>query len=112
MTAKQQHRGDLIGYARTSTLEQEAGLDAQLAGLKALKCRRVFKEQVSSRDIARRVQLEAAIELLREGDVLVVTKLDRLARSIRDLVAIIDRIEAKGAPRRLLGTGLGDPARR
>jgi len=79
--------GDLIGYARTSTLEQEAGLDAQLAELKALKCRRVFKEQVSSVDIVRRVQLEAAIEFLREGDVLVETKLDRLARSIRDLVA-------------------------
>ena len=98
--------GDLIGYARTSTLEQEAGLDAQLAELKALKCRRVFKEQVSSVDIVRRVQLEAAIEFLREGDVLVVTKLDRLARSIRDLVAIIDRIEAKGAALRILGMGL------
>src|SRR5690242_885022 len=98
--------GDLIGYARTSTVEQEAGLDAQLAELKALKCRRVFKEQVSSVDIVRRVQLEAAIEFLREGDVLVVTKLDRLARSIRDLVAIIDRIEAKGASLRILGMGL------
>src|SRR6478736_4461127 len=98
--------GDLIGYARTSTLEQEAGLDAQLAELKTLKCRRIFKEQVSSVDIVRRVQLEAAIEFLREGDVLVVTKLDRLARSIRDLVAIIDRIEAKGAALRILGMGL------
>src|SRR6476646_5310790 len=86
--------------------EQEAGLDAQLTELKALKCRRVFKEQVSSVDIVRRVQLEAAIEFLREGDVLVVTKLDRLARSIRDLVAIIDRIEAKGAALRILGMGL------
>jgi DNA invertase Pin-like site-specific DNA recombinase len=98
--------GDLIGYARTSTIEQEAGLDAQLAELKALKCRRVFKEQVSSVDIVRRTQLEAAIEFLPEGDTLVVTKLDRLARSIRDLVAIIDRIEAKGAALRILGMGL------
>jgi DNA invertase Pin-like site-specific DNA recombinase len=98
--------GDLIGYARTSTVEQEAGLDAQLAELKALKCRRIFKEQVSSVDIVRRTQLEAAIEFLREGDTLVVTKLDRLARSIRDLVAIIDRIETRGAALRILGMGL------
>ena len=56
--------GDLIGYARTSTLEPEAGLEAHLAELKALKCRRVFKENVSSVDIVKRVQLEAKIELL------------------------------------------------
>src|SRR5690349_20095306 len=99
-------RGDLIGYARTSTVEQEAGLAAQLDELKTLHCRRIFREQVSSNDIVRRVQLDAAIDFLRDGDVLVVTKLDRLARSVRDLVAIIDRIEVKGASLRILGMGL------
>jgi len=85
----------LIGYARTSTVEQEAGFEAQLRDLNALGCKRVFEEKVSS--VGRREQLDAAIDYLRDGDTLVVTKLDRLARSVRDLVAIIDRVEAKGA---------------
>jgi DNA invertase Pin-like site-specific DNA recombinase len=94
----------LIGYARTSTIEQEAGLSAQQRDLMDLGCRKIFAERVSS--IAKRDQLENAIDYLRDGDTLVVTKLDRLARSIRDLVSIIDRIEAKGASLRILAMNL------
>jgi DNA invertase Pin-like site-specific DNA recombinase len=56
--------------------------------------------------VAQREQLEAAIEYLRDGDSLVVTKLDRLARSMRDLLGIVDRIEAKGAGLRILNMNL------
>ena len=68
----------LIGLARTSTLEQVAGLEAQIRYLEAYGCERIFKEQVSS--VAEREQLEAALGMLRTGDKLVTTKLDRLAR--------------------------------
>lgn len=70
----------LVGYARTSTVEQEAGLEAQERDLRAIGCEKVFAERVSS--VARRVRMEAALGFVREGDVLVVTKLDRLARSV------------------------------
>ncbi|MBW4986128.1 recombinase family protein, partial [Mameliella sp. CS4] len=66
----------LVGYARTSTLEQDAGLEAQVRDLRALGCQRVYQEQVSS--VAPRQQLEAAVNFAREGDTLVETKLDRL----------------------------------
>src|SRR5271156_1946329 len=65
---------------------------------------KVFAEQVSS--VAERGQLEAALDYVRNGDVLVVTKLDRLARSIRDLCSIVDRLTAKGVSLRILGMGL------
>jgi DNA invertase Pin-like site-specific DNA recombinase len=85
-----------IGYARTSTVEQIAGLEAQLRDLEAAKVGKTFSEQLSSID-AKRPQLEAAIDFCREGDVLVCTKLDRLARSVADLVTIEARLKKKGA---------------
>ena len=85
-----------IGYARTSTVDQKAGLEAQLRDLTNLSCDKVFHEQLSSVD-AKRIQLEAAIDYCRDGDVLVCTKLDRLARSVADVVAIEARLKAKGA---------------
>ena len=86
----------LIGVARTSTLEQKAGLDAQVRALQEYGCDKVYTEQVSS--IGERLELQAAIASLREGDKLVVTKLDRLARSVRHLGEIIDQInEAKAS---------------
>jgi len=97
---------DLIGYARTSTIEQEAGLEAQTRDLEAIGVRRLFKEQVSS--IAKRDELEAAIEFCREGDTLVVTKLDRLARSTKHLLEIIERLESKGVGLRILDFGGGE----
>ena len=72
-------QGVLIGYGRTSTTEQRAGLEAQLRDLKVAGCAKIFEEQVSS--VAERSQLKAALDYAREGDTLVVTKLDRLARS-------------------------------
>jgi DNA invertase Pin-like site-specific DNA recombinase len=85
-----------IGYARTSTTDQVAGLEAQLRDLAKLGCDKTFHEQLSSVD-AKRTQLEAAIDYCRDGDVLVCTKLDRLARSVADVVAIEARLKAKGA---------------
>ena len=78
----------LVGYARTSTVDQKAGLEAQLAELKVTGCEELFVEQVSS--VQRREELEKALNFIRKGDTLVITKLDRLARSIPDLVRIIE----------------------
>jgi DNA invertase Pin-like site-specific DNA recombinase len=94
----------LIGYARTSTVEQEAGLDAQERDLKAAGCERVVREQVSS--VAHRSKLEGLLENLRKDDVVIVTKLDRLARSMRDLLNIIDRITKAGASLKILAMNL------
>ena len=89
-----------VGYARASTIDQEAGFQAQLKALTAAGCEKVFSEQVSS--VAQRPQLEAALDYLREGDALVVTKLDRLARSVAHLVAIGERLDSKGVTLKVL----------
>jgi len=94
----------IVGYARTSTVEQIAGLEAQLKELEVVNCKKIFQEQVSS--VAVRLQLEAAMEFAREGDVLVVTKLDRLARSVADLMVIIQRLEQKLVGLRILNLGM------
>jgi DNA invertase Pin-like site-specific DNA recombinase len=88
-----------VGYARASTIDQEAGFQAQMKALTAAGCEKVFSEQVSS--VAQRPQLEVALDYLRDGDVLVITKLDRLARSVAHLVAIGERLE-KGVALRVL----------
>jgi DNA invertase Pin-like site-specific DNA recombinase len=93
-----------IGYARTSTIDQVAGFDAQHRDLSAAGCKKVFAEQVSS--VADRQQLMAALDYLRDGDTLIVTKLDRVARSVRDLMEIVHRIESKGAGLRILAMNL------
>jgi DNA invertase Pin-like site-specific DNA recombinase len=97
-----------IGYARTSTFDQEYGLDAQLQELNGLGCEKVFKEQVSS--VAQRPQLEAAIDFAREGDTFVVTKLDRLARSIQHLWQIVERLDEKSVYLRILNLGIDTSA--
>jgi DNA invertase Pin-like site-specific DNA recombinase len=94
----------IIGYARTSTVEQVAGLEAQERDLEAAGVTRTFREQTSS--VAARQELEAAIDFARDGDVLVVTKLDRLARSVSDLGALVSRLEAKGVSLRVLAMGM------
>jgi DNA invertase Pin-like site-specific DNA recombinase len=94
----------LIGYARTSTVEQEAGLEAQVRDLKVVGCDEVFSEQISS--VAEREQLNAALRFVRRADILVVTKLDRLARSMRHLLEIVALLEAKGASLRVLAMNL------
>jgi DNA invertase Pin-like site-specific DNA recombinase len=83
-----------VGYARTSTRDQVAGLEAQITMLKEAGVEKIYQEQVSS--VRERAQLNSAIEFVREGDTLVVTKLDRLARSVRDLLNIIESLQKKG----------------
>jgi len=75
-----------IGYARSSTIDQEAGYQAQIKMLTAAGCDKIFAEKVSS--VAQRAELEAALDCAHEGDALVVTKLDRLARSVAHLVSL------------------------
>jgi DNA invertase Pin-like site-specific DNA recombinase len=88
------------GCARTSGVEQQAGLDAQFRDLKGAGCEKIFSEQISA--IGKRQQLEAAIDFIREGDSLVVTRLDRLARH---LLEIAERVQAKGADLCILNLG-------
>lgn len=95
-----------IGYARTSTIDQSAGLEAQRRDLNEAGCDRVFAEQVSSVDKDKRTKLEEALEFVREGDTLVVTKLDRLARSVAHLMEIKDRVTGKGAHLRILNLNM------
>ena len=96
----------LIGYARTSTLDQKAGIEAQVRELHAAGCEKVLEEQVSSVDVAAREKLADALWHLREGDVLVVTKLDRLARSMPHLMEIVRDIQTKGASLRILASNI------
>ena len=96
----------LVGYARTSTVDQEAGFEAQMRDLEAEGCEKVFGEQVSS--VGERAQLEAALDFVRESDTLVVLKIDRLARSTSHLLDIVGRLEAKGAGLRILDFGGGE----
>jgi DNA invertase Pin-like site-specific DNA recombinase len=95
----------LIGYARTSTTDQKAGLEAQRRDLQAAGCTKIFQEEISS-VASRRQELERALEYVREGDVLIVTKLDRLARSVADLVAITAALRGKGVELRILALNL------
>jgi DNA invertase Pin-like site-specific DNA recombinase len=94
-----------IGYARTSTVEQVAGLEAQLRDLKLAGCEKIFNEQLSSVDNTR-PELEGAIAYAREGDIFVVTKLDRLARSVAGFIELHAQLKAKGVSLTVLAMGL------
>ena len=83
----------LIGYARCSSLSQS--LDIQLDHLAEAGCEKVFAEKVSGRSTKDRVELMQAMDFVREGDTLVVTRLDRLARSVADLHRIIEALNEK-----------------
>lgn len=96
--------GQIIGYARTSTSDQIAGLEAQITELTAIGTDRIFSEQVSS--VSERAQLDAAMAYVRDGDAFVVTRIDRLARSVAGLVAIADDLKAKGVTLRILNPDL------
>jgi DNA invertase Pin-like site-specific DNA recombinase len=94
----------IVGYARTSTRHQEAGLEAQREALKREGVTKVFAEQVSS--VADRAKLEAALDYVRDGDVLVVTALSRLARSVAHLVEIGALLQRKGVALKILDMGI------
>lgn len=81
-----------IGYARVSTEDQL--LDLQLDALRAEGCKRIFKEKMTGAS-RKRPELQAALKALRRGDVLVVWKLDRLGRSLRDLIDIVWSLKAR-----------------
>ncbi|MCX6401493.1 MAG: recombinase family protein [Propionibacteriales bacterium] len=85
--------GSLVGYARVSSHEQN--LDLQLDALSDLGCIKIFEEKASGTR-SDRPELAAALEYLRAGDVLVVWRLDRLGRSLKNLVEIVTGLEAQG----------------
>lgn len=84
----------IIGYARVSTEDQN--LDGQLDALKAAGAERVFADRITG-TARSRPELDRLLDQLRKGDVITVTKYDRLARSLRDLLDIVDSIQARGA---------------
>lgn len=83
----------LVGYARTSTHEQAASLEAQIAELREAGCEKIFSEQASA--VGKRPQLDAAMAFIREKDVFMITRVDRLARSTADLLKIVDNLEKR-----------------
>ena len=84
----------ILGYARVSTEDQH--LDAQIAALEDAGAERIWSEKVSGAK-AQRPELKALLEHLRPGDVVTVTKYDRLSRSLQDLLTIVEVIREKGA---------------
>jgi DNA invertase Pin-like site-specific DNA recombinase len=84
-----------IGYARVSTTDQN--LEIQIAALKAAGCDVIRSEKRSGTSTKGRTELQTVFDFLRKGDVLTVTRIDRLARSIGDLQDIVRAVKAKGA---------------
>jgi DNA invertase Pin-like site-specific DNA recombinase len=84
-----------IGYARTSSVEQN--LDSQIIALKAVNCEIIRTEQKSGNNLADRRELNNILDFIHKDEYLVVTRIDRLARSLKDLQIIVDRLKAKGA---------------
>lgn len=84
-----------IGYARVSTTDQN--LEIQIAALKGAACDVIRSEKRSGTSTKGRTELETVLDFLRKGDTLVVTRIDRLARSIGDLQDIVRAVKAKGA---------------
>lgn len=93
----------LLGYARVSTADQN--LDRQLDALEVADCARVFSDRVSGK-IAERPQLGQLLEYMREGDSVVVTKLDRLGRSLANLIELSALLESRGVGLRVLEQGI------
>lgn len=90
----------ILGYARVSTKDQN--LDGQHDVLRAVGAERVFADTITG-TARNRPELDRLLKELRDGDVVVVTKYDRLARSLKDLLEIVDQIQARGAGFRSLG---------
>jgi DNA invertase Pin-like site-specific DNA recombinase len=96
----QEDKMAVFGYARVSTQEQNLG--AQETELLAAGCAKVCREKVSGSAKAHRAELMKVVNRLEPGDVLMVTRLDRLARSTRDLLNLLDTISQRGASFRSL----------
>jgi DNA invertase Pin-like site-specific DNA recombinase len=92
-----------IGYARVSTRDQHP--EAQTDALTAAGCERIFTDKASGK-LARRPQLDRALEFLRNGDVLVITKLDRAGRSVRNLIDLAEDLQRRGVGLRVLDQGI------
>jgi DNA invertase Pin-like site-specific DNA recombinase len=90
------------GYARTSTFDQQYGLEDQIAQLTKAGCDRVFSEQVSATDMEGRKEWTALMQGLKAGDTVTITKIDRAARNIADMVNITKALADKGASIRIL----------
>ena len=84
-----------VGYARVSSTGQD--LEIQLAALRAAGCDVIRSEKRSGKSTEGRAELRTILDFLRKGDVLTVTRIDRLARSIADLAVIVRELEFKGA---------------
>jgi DNA invertase Pin-like site-specific DNA recombinase len=82
------------GYARVSTLDQSTSI--QHEALEAANCDRIYEENASGTSLKGRSELSRVLEVLREGDTLVVTRIDRLARSMKDLQDIVHDLKSKG----------------
>jgi DNA invertase Pin-like site-specific DNA recombinase len=92
-----------IGYARVSTDKQSTSIDIQVKQLKAAGCELIYQDENESGGKRQRPQLNKALEHIRKGDVLIVCKLDRLSRSLVDLLDILKQVESAGAAFRSLG---------
>jgi DNA invertase Pin-like site-specific DNA recombinase len=95
--------GIVIGYARVSTRDQN--LDAQIDQLTTAGCTKIYEEKESGAKSDRQ-QLAALLDFVREGDTVVAAKLDRIARSIRDLLSIVDQLKEKGATFKVLNASI------
>ena len=95
----------LLGYARVSKADDQ-DTTVQVGALKAAGCKRVFEEKASGGRWDR-PELHRLLEQLRQGDTLVVWKLDRLSRSLKDLLHILEKIEAAGTGFRSLTEAIG-----
>src|SRR5712691_5787928 len=82
-----------IGYCRVSTDDQNP--DMQLAALKRAGCRKIFTDKATGAHV-KRPELEKCVKELKAGDVLIVWKLDRLGRSLHDLIVLLDGLETRG----------------
>ena len=96
------NKGMRVGYARVSTAGQKS--DLQLERL--ADCDRVFHEKVSGKSTRNRPELQNALDFVRDGDVFVVTKLGRLARSVVDLANIVQKFEVKNVDLVVLDQGI------
>lgn len=94
----------IIGYARVST--QDQNLQLQIDALKAAGAERIFSDQGVSGSKTERPQLTAALDHLRDGDVLTVWKLDRLGRNTRHVLEVVEDLEARGIGFRSLTEGM------